>query len=222
MYKCVLFDLDGTLTDSAEGIIKSVVHSLNELKAPIPNADTLKKFIGPPLSFSYVEYCGFDEDKTKEAIRIYRERYSTIGKFENEPYPGIKEMLAQLKAAGYKLAIASSKPGEFVVDILEHFDILEPFDVVSGATLDGKRGTKEEVIEYAFEMLGLHDEQSRKLCVMVGDRHYDINGAIHFGLDSIGVKYGFAEEGELEEAGATYVVDSVEELCKLLLEKLAK
>lgn len=221
MYTCILFDLDGTLTDSAEGIINSVIYSLNELKAEIPDTDTLRKFIGPPLAFSYPEYCGFDEAKTKEAIRIYRERYSSVGKFENTPYPGIKEVLEMLKAAGYKLAIASSKPTEFVEDILAHFDIKAPFDAISGATFDGKRGTKEEVIEYAFELLGI-DEAHRRECVMVGDRHYDIKGAIAFGLDSVGVKYGFAEDGELEEAGATYVVDTVEELGKLLMEKLAQ
>lgn len=217
-YKYLLFDLDGTLTDSAEGIINSVVHALNELGEEVPEYSTLRKFIGPPLSYSFKEFCGMDEELTKKAIVSYRARYSTIGLFENAPYEGIPELLKEVKSAGFYLAIASSKPKPFVERILEKFEILQYFDCVAGAELNGSRGTKEDVIEDAFAYIGIDKNPKLKSqTIMIGDRHYDINGAKAFSIDSIGVKYGFADEGELEAAGATYVVETVEELKELLL-----
>lgn len=217
-YKYLLFDLDGTLTDSAEGIINSAIHSLKELGRDIPDYATLRRFIGPPLSYSYKEYCGMDEETVKEAIKLYRARYSTIGLFENAPYEGIPELLRQAKEAGFYLAIASSKPKPFVERILDKFQIAQYFDCIAGAELNGSRGTKEEVIEDAFAYIGIDKNPDLKShTIMIGDRHYDINGAKEFGIDSIGVEYGFADPGELREAGATYVVATVAELKELLL-----
>ena len=248
MYKFLLFDLDGTLTDSQEGITKSVSYALINLGVKDLPDDIKLRFIGPPLKDSFAKYCGFDEETTKKAIALYRERYSTVGKFENRPYDGIPNLLKELKEAGRVLVIASSKPTGFVEDILEKFEIKDYFDIISGADLSGNKSEKEDVIKYALDVLGVEyhldeekqkrfayetvidpkDEESRKVfasdkkslkdVVMIGDRNYDIYGASFFEMDSIGVNYGFAfDKNELREAGATYVVDTVEELRNLLL-----
>lgn len=248
MYKYLLFDLDGTLTDSQEGITKSVSYALINLGVKDLPDDIKLRFIGPPLKDSFQKYCGFDEETTKKAIALYRERYSTVGKFENRPYVGIPDLLRDLKEAGRVLVIASSKPTGFVEDILEKFEIKDYFDIISGADLSGNKSEKEDVIKYALDVLGVEyhldeekqkrfayetvidpkDEESQKVfvsdkkslkdVVMIGDRNYDIYGASFFEMDSIGVNYGFAfDKNELREAGATYVVETVEELRDLLL-----
>lgn len=218
MYKYILFDLDGTLTDSKEGVCKSVQHALAKMNRPVPPIDELDCFIGPPLSYSFVKYSGLTPEEAEEAISIYRERYSTVGKYENRPYDGISELLAALKADGRILSVASSKPEPYVRDILKHFDIEKYFDVVSGADFAGLKGEKEDVMAEALKQMGIVTDEDKKDVVMIGDRHYDINGAHFFKLDSIGTDYGYAPEGELKEAGATYVVATVEELRKLLME----
>ena len=248
MYKYLLFDLDGTLTDSQEGITKSVSYALINLGVKDLPDDIKLRFIGPPLKDSFQKYCGFDEETTKKAIALYRERYSTVGKFENRPYVGIPDLLRDLKEAGRVLVIASSKPTGFVEDILEKFEIKDYFDIISGADLSGNKSEKEDVIKYALDVLGVEyhldeekqkrfayetviepkDEESQKVfvsdkkslkdVVMIGDRNYDIYGASFFKMDSIGVNYGFAfDKNELREAGATFVVETVEELRNLLL-----
>ena len=215
MYKYLLFDLDGTLTDSQEGITKSVSYALINLGVKDLPDDIKLRFIGPPLQDSFREYCGFDEETIKKAIALYRERYSTVGKFENRPYEGIPELLKKLKDDNRVLVIASSKPAGFVEDILNKFDLRQYFDIISAADLSVKKCEKEDVIKEALDILNL--KNGDKNVVMIGDRHYDINGAKFFGLDSIGVNYGFAfDKDELKNAGATYVVDTVEELEDLL------
>lgn len=222
MYKVALFDLDGTLTDSREGICKSVQYAFIKLGRPAPELKTLECFIGPPLKTSFREFYGIVGEEADKAVAYYRERYSDVGKYENIPYEGIAEMLQKLREAGYCLAVASSKPETYVEDILKHFHLYDYFHFVVGSDMEGKRGEKEDVIREVFVRMGL-DEEARKQCaIMIGDRHFDIHGAQHFGLDSVGVTYGFSEEGELEEAGATYVVDTVKELETLLLEKKAE
>ncbi|MBP5529593.1 MAG: HAD hydrolase-like protein [Lachnospiraceae bacterium] len=222
MYKYLLFDLDGTLTDSEEGITKSVSYALINLGVNDLPDDIKKRFIGPPLLDSFKRYCGFDDEMAQKAVAKYRERYSTVGKFENRPYVGIPELLKKLKEAGRVLVIASSKPTGFVEDILEKFEIKDYFDIISGADLSGKKSEKEDVIKYALDILGAEygfdEEKSIKDVVMIGDRNYDIYGAKFFNMDSIGVNYGFAiDKNELKDAGATYVVETVEELENLLL-----
>ena len=215
MYKYLLFDLDGTLTDSQEGITKSVSYALINLGVEDLPDDIKLRFIGPPLKDSFKEYCGFDEETIKKAIALYRERYSKVGKFENRPYEGIPELLKKLKDDNRVLVIASSKPTGFVEDILNKFDLRQYFDIISAADLSGKKCEKEDVIKEALEILNL--KNGDKDVVMIGDRHYDINGAKYFDLDSIGVNYGFAfDKNELKDAGATYVVETVEELGELL------
>lgn len=224
MYQYILFDLDGTLTDPKPGITGCVQYALHKFGIEEPDLDKLEPFIGPPLLDSFQEFYGFDEEKGLQAIAYYRERFSTVGLFENEIYPGIAQMLARLQKAGSRLAVASSKPTVFVTRILEHFGILSYFDVIVGSELDGTRGRKEEVVEEALRQLlcdGSGEEEargkSRHDIVMVGDRKYDITGAKAHHIASIGVAYGYAAAGELEAAGADVIVETVEELERVLL-----
>lgn len=222
MYQYLLFDLDGTLTDSKEGIIKCVQYALEKIGIIEKDVEKLKVFVGPPLQESFKMMYGFDDETTNKAIAYYRERFKPIGMFENKVYDGIPELLKTMKEHGKINLIASSKPEVFVKTILEHFDILKYFDIVVGASLDESRNSKEAVIEEALSQLKMADQNgqySDDKCVMIGDRKYDINGAKYFGLRNIGVSYGFAPEGELEEAGAEVIVDTVEELTQVLLSK---
>lgn len=220
MYQYLLFDLDGTLTDSKEGIIKCVQYALEKIGIIEKDVEKLKVFVGPPLQESFKMMYGFDDETTSKAIAYYRERFKPIGMFENKVYDGIPELLKTMKEHGKINLIASSKPEVFVKTILEHFDILKYFDIVVGASLDESRNSKEAVIEEALSQLKMADQNgqySDDKCVMIGDRKYDINGAKYFGLRNIGVSYGFAPEGELEVAGAEVIVDTVEELTQVLL-----
>lgn len=219
MFKYILFDLDGTLTDPKLGITSSVQYALRALGIEEPSLDKLEPFIGPPLADSFREFYGLEGERLATAIDKYRERFATQGIFENEIYPGIPQMLADLKAKGKKLAIASSKPTLFVEQILEHFEIGKYFDHVVGSNMDGTRGTKEEVVEETLRQMltvEMTPAQKRDAVAMVGDRKFDIEGARAHGITSVGVLFGYAPEGELEEAGADYIVNSVRSLQVLL------
>ncbi|MGN0387958.1 MAG: HAD family hydrolase [Suilimivivens sp.] len=220
MFQYCLFDLDGTLTDSREGITKSAQYALQHFGIEEPDLKKLEPFIGPPLKDSFMEFYGFTEEQAEEAMKFYRERFAPIGIYENEVFEGIPEMLRHLHQNGQKLAVASSKPIGFVRQILQYFEIDGYFDVIVGSELDGTRSTKEEVVEEALSQLGileLSGEERKNNCAMVGDRKFDIQGAKAYGLTGVGVSFGFAGEGELEEAGADIIVDTVTELEKLLL-----
>ena len=222
MYQYLLFDLDGTLTDSAEGIIKCVQYAAEKMGAEFKPAEELKVFVGPPLSESFKNVYGFSDTQAEKAIAYYRERFKPIGMYENAVYDGVPEMLKAMKQNGKVNLIASSKPEEFVKTILEHFDIAKYFDIIVGASMDESRNTKEAVIEEALTRLKSSDQYgqySDDKCVMIGDRKYDIYGAKYFGLRNIAVSYGFAPEGELKEAGVDVIVDTVVELTQVLLEK---
>ena len=215
MFEYILFDLDGTLTDPKEGITKCVQYALASVGIDEPDLDKLEPFIGPPLHESFMEFYGFDREMAMKLVEKYRERFKDTGIFENVIYPGIADMLKSLKEAGCKISIASSKPTVLVERILEHFDIRKYFDSVVGSNLDGTRTKKEEVVEEALYQLQCLKEKT----AMVGDRKFDIEGARAFGLTGIGVSFGYAAENELQEAGADYIVDTVEELQKLLLSR---
>lgn len=215
-FQSILFDLDGTLTDPKEGITTSVQYALKSFGIEEPNLDRLTPFIGPPLKESFMEYYGFSEKQAEEAVEKYREWFSPKGIFQNRIYDGIPEMLQKLSDAGKILAVASSKPGVFVEKILRHFDIYDVFDVITGSELDGRRTSKEEVVEEALRQLSFKTD--REHTVMAGDRKYDISGGKAHGLCTVGCTYGYAEAGELAEAGADFIVNTVEELEKLLLE----
>ncbi|MEZ3493770.1 MAG: HAD family hydrolase [Lachnospiraceae bacterium] len=219
MFKYILFDLDGTLTDPKLGITSSVQYALRALGIEEPSLDKLEPFIGPPLTDSFREFYGLEGERLAMAIDKYRERFATQGIFENEIYPGIPQMLADLKAKDKILAIASSKPTLFVEQILEHFEIRKYFDHVVGSNMDGTRGTKEEVVEETLRQMltvEMTPAQKRDAVAMVGDRKFDIEGARAHGITSVGVLFGYAPEGELEEAGADYIVNSVRSLQVLL------
>ena len=214
MKKHILFDLDGTLTNSAEGIIHSVVYALEYYGIYEKDIQKLKRFIGPPLQESFVEYYGFDAQKAGEAVWKYREYFADRGMFENNVYPGIPELLEELKAGGRRLFVATSKPTVYTNQILEHFGLMGYFEDVQGSNLDGSRTRKEEVIRSVLDGNGISDTGS---AVMVGDRKHDVLGGRACGLDTIGVLYGFGSRGELETAGAGQIAVDVQGLGKLLL-----
>ena len=209
MYRTVLFDLDGTLTDPGLGITNSVMYALNKFNIKVEDRTLLYKFIGPPLRESYKKYYHLSDEEITCAVTYYREYFSEKGIYENELYDGIAEVLKQIKDSGRKVILATSKPEEFAVEILRYFQIDQYFDFVAAATMDGIRNSKADVIAYALESCKITDLQST---VMIGDREYDIHGAKECGLDSIGVLYGYGSREELQSAGATYVVESVGEI----------
>ncbi len=215
--KYFLFDLDGTLTDPKEGICKCVQFALKGMGIIEEDLDKLEPFIGPPLWDSFMQFYGLTREQADKAVEIYRKRFSTIGLFENEIYEGIAPLLKELKEAGHCLAVASSKPTVFVKQILKHFEIYDYFDAIVGSELDGTRVKKEEVVEEALRQIYEGGEPDKEHTYMVGDRKFDVEGAKAFSLKSVGVTYGYGGEEELREAGADYVVASVEELKELLL-----
>lgn len=213
MFQSILFDLDGTLTDAAPGITNSVKYALSKFGIDETDDNKLRKFLGPPLISSFMEFYGFSKEKAQKAVEYYREYFVPHGIFENEVYSGIPKLLQKLKADGKTLIIATSKPETFAVQIAEHFEIDSYFDLIAGSNLDNTRSKKAQVIEYALETLGILD---RAHAVMIGDREHDIKGAKKTGLRSIGVLYGYASPGELENAGADFTANSPEELYMII------
>lgn len=212
-YKYILFDLDGTLTDPKIGITKSVAYALDKMGIPGVDVEELTKFIGPPLMESFMKYYSFGEAEAKQAIEYYREYFKDKGIFENDIYDGIEELLKDLKEKGNILAVATSKPTVFAERIIEYFKLSHYFSCVIGSNLDGTRSKKAEVIQYVLDKLEIED---KKQAIMIGDREHDIIGANQVGIDSIGVRYGYGVEDELEKAGATCVVEKVEGLLGIL------
>ena len=210
MKKTVLFDLDGTLTDSGEGIINSALPALEHFGLPIPSREEMRVFVGPPLHETFQRF-GVPADKTEEAIRVYRSRYIPTGMFENTPYPGIKELLETLKKENYTLYVATSKPEEMSVTILERFGLAPYFDRICGASIDSSRSTKDAVIAYLLAQRGAKEDM-----VMVGDTKYDVLGAKAHGIPAIGVSWGYGSADEMEEAGAIGIADTMEQLLELI------
>ena len=204
-YKCCLFDLDGTLTDPGLGITNSVMHALRKYGIEVTDRSELYPFIGPPLTDSFSKYFGFSQEQALQAVDYYREYFRDDGIFENLVYEGIPEMLADLREKGVVIALATSKPFEFSVRILEHFDLYQYFDHIGAATMDGKISKKADVIANLLTELGPADKGS---VLMVGDRDQDILGAKENGLASLGVLWGYGPEEELKGAGADYLASS--------------
>ena len=212
MYDSIIFDLDGTLTDSGPGIMKAASLALAELGIPCEDFEALRVFVGPPLSHSFPLF-GVPQERVEEAIAIYRRHYHQGGlKFDNAPYPGIRQLLEDLRAAGKKLYVATSKPEALSVEILQRFDLDVCFDEIAGASLDHSRENKNDVIRY---LLGKADSCPNP--VMVGDTVYDVKGAADLQLPCIGVAWGYGDVDEMKEAGAAAVAGSMEELKQLLL-----
>ena len=213
-YDVILFDMDGTLTDSSPGIMNSIIYALKKYNLNVENTDELRKFLGPPLHESFRDFYGFDEEKAMEAVLFYREYFSTNGLLENAVYDGIPALLKALKENDKRLIVATSKPQDFTDRIMDNFDLTKYFEFVAGSNMDGTRSKKAEVIEYALHSCKIADKSK---VVMIGDRKHDVLGAKTVGIDSIGVEYGYGNYEELSAAGATYIVKTVEELKEALL-----
>ena len=205
MYQNILFDLDGTLTDPGMGITNSVMYALKKFKIDVEDRTSLYRFIGPPLKGSFEEFYGFSEEQSELAVQYYREYFKKQGMLENEVYDGIPELLKQLREKNKTLIVATSKPEPFTLEILRHFQLLDYFNFVAGATMDDTRNKKSDIIRYALESCHITDKST---AVMIGDRKHDIIGAKENGLDSIGVLFGYGNYEELKTAGATYIVET--------------
>jgi len=209
LFKTVLFDLDGTLTDPAEGITNSFIHALKYFGIEIPSYKTLCSFIGPPLPTTFEKQFGFTGQKNEEAVKKYREHFATKGLFENTVYQGIPELLTELKSKGIELLVATSKPEHYSKQILEHFALAKYFDFICGSNLDESRSKKEEVIEYA---LSLAKNKDKETILMIGDREYDIYGAKVNNIKSCGILFGYGSKEEHQQAGADYICETVKDL----------
>ena len=208
--KAIFFDLDGTLTDSGEGIMNCAELALRHFGLPVPSRQEMRVFVGPPLDQTFIKF-GIPADKTDEAIEVFRSRYRTVGKFENFPYPGIREALQTLKAQGHRLFVATSKPEILANEVLSHFALSGFFEQIAGATLDGSRSHKADVITY---LLGLTGDVGQTL--MVGDTAFDVIGAAAHGIPTIGVSWGYGEIADMEAAGAVAIARTMDELVELL------
>lgn len=213
MKKTILFDLDGTLTDSGEGIINCVIYALERFGLPVPPREELRYFVGPPLHESFIKQ-GVPAERAEEAVAVYRERYVPTGMFENTPYPGVREMLEALKAQGHTLYVASSKPEWMCVEILKHFALDHYFDQICGATMDTSRTNKEAVIAYLLDLNGRSEN-----IIMVGDTKFDVIGAKFHGIPTIGVSWGYGSVAEMAEAGAAGIACSMSELLDVLINR---
>lgn len=210
--KSILFDLDGTLTDPKEGITRSVEYALNKFDIAVEHLDLLLPYIGPPLYDSFVQIQGLTEEQAAQAVVYYRERYSTLGMFENNVIPGIPELLEALAGRGCSLYVATSKPTVFAEQILKHYGLDGYFKHVAGSNLDGTRSRKREVIQYVLDQNAIAAEGA----IMIGDREHDIIGAKGCGVASVGVLFGYGSEAELSAAGADYIASTVEQLQEII------
>ena len=210
--KYILFDLDGTIVESHPGITRSVRYALEKHGYESPSLDELKMYVGPPLSEKFAEVLNISMEKATEMTRTYRERYTTIGKFECDIYSGIKETLLKLKKMGKVVCVATSKPENSAKEVLDHFGMKECFDFIGGDTPEHGRPNKKAVIQYVMDSIGVTDKDD---IIMVGDTHYDVIGAAEMGIKCIGVTYGYGELEKLKESGAYIVVDKPKEIGEL-------
>ena len=211
MYQTIFFDLDGTLTESAPGITRSVAYALKKWGVEVEDLRTLEPFVGPPLAESFARYFGFTPEQCSDGIRYYREYYVNKGLFENSVYPGIEDMLRELKNAGKRLIVATSKPEEMAVRILEHFEIADYFEVIGGDRREVGRDNKAKVIDYVLETM----QAKKDDVIMIGDRKFDIEGAHAIGIPCIAVEYGYGDRDEFEAHGADYIAKTTEDVEKL-------
>ena len=210
--KAIFFDLDGTLTDSGEGIINCATLALEHFGLPVPSREEMRVFVGPPLDQTFVKF-GVPADKTDEAIRVFRSRYTTVGKFENFPYPGIRQLLESLQQQGHRLFVAISKPEILANEVLAHFQLDSYFEKICGATMDGSRSEKADVIRYLLAQTGDMEQ-----IVMVGDTAYDVIGAAEHKIPCIGVAWGYGLVKDMADAGAIAIATDPQHLLALLEE----
>ncbi len=213
MFKYILFDLDGTLTDAAPGITNSIKYALNKFGISEPDEHKLRACLGPPLITSFTEFFGLTEEDALKGVEYYREYFRPYGIFENEVYTGIPQLLKKLKEQDKTLIVATSKPEPFAVQIIEHFKMDKYFDFIAGSNLDNTRSKKADVIRYVLDSVNISDCSA---AVMIGDRKHDIIGAKETGLRSIGVLYGYAAVNELEQAGADFIAKTPEDIFDII------
>lgn len=211
-YDVILFDLDGTLTDPANGLVEGFAYAFRKIGVEYGERSSLKRFIGPPLYEEWQKVFGFTPEESSHAIEIFREYYDVYGWWDNIPYDGIKEALAELKKRGYTLAVATSKPEDTAKRVLNLFDLTKYFDFIGGALRSTERDKKSDVINYVLDSLGVSD---RTGVVLVGDRKFDAEGAAAVGIDSIGVLWGHGSKEEIGSAGFIKVIDTPSELLEL-------
>ncbi|NLK76377.1 MAG: HAD hydrolase-like protein [Clostridiales bacterium] len=211
----ILFDLDGTLLNTEEGISKCVRYALEKFGIQEENQKKIRRFIGPPLFDSFQREYGFSEEDSWKAVAYYRERYDDIGVWECKLYPQVEETLQKLSEQGYRIGVASSKPEKFCPLLMKHFGIDKYFEVIGGATSDGKAGSKAAVLEDVLKRFGVTDKNE---VVLIGDTRYDALGAKEVGIDCIGITYGFEQDMDsMREAGA-HICDTLEEVMAYLEE----
>lgn len=216
MFKYIFFDLDGTLTDPAQGITNSFIHALKYFGIEIPSYETLCSFIGPPLVDTFKTQFGFDEEKAQLGVKKYREYFADKGLFENSVYPGIENLLKELISNGKHLIVATSKPEEYSIRILEKFGLSKYFEHICGSNMDETRSKKDEVIKYALEKAGISDCSS---VLMIGDRMHDIIGAHTHNIKACAVMFGYGNLDEFKANHADYIANNIEELKQICLEK---
>ncbi len=210
----VLFDLDGTITDSGQGIMNSVRYALRKTGKDVPGGEVLRSFVGPPLHEQFQRVCGITEEESLKMVDVYREYYSEQGIFENRLYDGIIPMLQQIKKAGLHILMATSKAEKYAGIIADHYGFAQYFDFIGGALMSGKRTDKWEVIEYALTSMKITDREG---VMMVGDRIYDIEGARKAGIYSLGVLYGYGSREEMEKASPDFLAQTPEEAADIIL-----
>ena len=215
-YKYVLFDLDGTVGESAPGIRKSLEHAITSLDKPLPNLDDYTLYIGPPLLDTFRNLCRFDEPDCQKGLVLYRDFYNETGKYLNKLYNGVKEVLKSIRQSGAKTAVCTSKYEKFAEEIVEILGVTEYFDAVCGSTFDGSRKDKKDLIPYAVESLGGNIETDRKRTVMLGDTYFDARGARLCKVDFVGVKYGYGSIKAMQDEGASLFADTPKDILKLI------
>ncbi|MBO5552085.1 MAG: HAD hydrolase-like protein [Lachnospiraceae bacterium] len=218
--KNILFDLDGTLIDTGEGIMKSAAYALETIGIKVGDYHELSFFVGPPLVYTYTHRYGLDMEQARELVKKYRERYSKTGLFECEPYPGVRESLYKLRSAGYSLYVCSSKPENMCRRLMEHFGMTGLFNDIVGSTPDGRIDTKSQVIKELFRRNAVNDPGFAGSSVLIGDTRFDIAGAADTGISSIGVSYGYGNVEEMRSLGAAAIADSISEIDAALIGSL--
>lgn len=214
-YDAVLFDLDGTLSESAPGIRYSLEETLKKVGADLPNLDDYSVYVGPPLLNTLMNLCSMTKEEADNATEVYREIYNTVGKYKNRLYPGIAELLSILKESDAKIAVATSKYEPFAEDVVKIIGAYEYFDRICGSNLDGSRKDKKDIVEYAKKELNLSDGAKM---VLVGDTFYDTKGALSAGIDFIGVNYGYGDKKLMVEWGGKNFADTPMDILKFLTE----
>ncbi len=212
-YKTIAFDLDGTLTDPESGLTSGFAYALSKIGIDYGDKKSLKRFIGPPLKAEFIAVYGMTDEVAEETVRLFREYFSVYGWWDNKLYAGVSKMLETLRGRGKKIILATSKPEIFAKKILRLFNIEKYFDFIGGATLDHTRVEKSQVLEYSLRASSAEKEDS----ILVGDRKFDAEGAHAVGIDSLGVLYGYGTREEIENCGFTYIANTVERVCEILI-----